>query len=82
MLRPMKRSALNEGTRAEILAELDEYGRDRMAQGAEDSEERAREYARALAVIEAGADEVRVDRAVYRVLPATPGESPQEVPVD
>lgn len=60
----MRRSGLNEGTRAEILAELDQYGSDRLDAGKHD---RAREYAKAINAIENGADEVRVEHAVYRV---------------
>lgn len=64
-LRTMKRLALNLGTRDEIRAELDQYGSDRAQQGKPD---KAREFARALADLEAGADEVRAGHAVYRVV--------------
>ena len=60
----MKRSNVNVGTRTEILAELEQYGSDRVAHGKTD---RAREYARALASIEAGSDVVRVRHSVWVV---------------
>lgn len=61
----MRRSGTFTGTQAEVLAELDEYGLDRLTQG---KEEKARDFARAIAAIEAGADEVEVGHMVYRVV--------------
>lgn len=60
----MKRSNVNAGTRAEVLAELEEYGSDRARQG---NAIKAAEYARAIAEIEGGADVVRVRSSVWRV---------------
>lgn len=62
---PMERKALNKGTRAEILGELEQYGSDRAQQG---KEEKARAYARAWHAVEGGAVEVEVEHAVYRVV--------------
>lgn len=58
---------LMEGTRAELIAELDRYGSDRHAHGKED---KAREFARAIGVLERGGEEVQVGRIVYRVMGA------------
>jgi hypothetical protein len=57
--------SVTEGTRAQLLAELDQYGADRAQQG---KAEKAREFARALDELENGADEVRVGHTVYRVV--------------
>lgn len=56
---------VTEAPRADILAELDRYGSDRAQAG---KEEKAREFARAMAVLEAGADEVFVEHMLYRVV--------------
>ena len=61
----MRRRALTAGTRDEIAAELEQYGSDRAQQG---KPEKAREFARALAAVEDGADEVEVGHAVYRIV--------------
>lgn len=60
----MDRTNVNTGSRAEILAELDQYGRDRHEQG---NETKAREFARAHNAIEAGAAFVRVGSSVWYV---------------
>lgn len=61
----MRSSGVREGTRAAILAELDQYGEDRFQAGKED---RAREIARAWHLINDGdADEVQIGHLVYRV---------------
>lgn len=61
----MDRHGVTERSRADILAELDQLGRDRLTHGKED---RAREYARAWHVINDGGEEVAVGHAVYRVV--------------
>lgn len=60
----MKRNNVNTGSRDEILAELEQYGRDRTAQG---HHNKAREFARAHNAVEAGADVVRVGSSVWHV---------------
>lgn len=60
----MKRSNVNVGTRDEVLAELEGYGSDRAAQG---NAAKAREYARAIASIQAGAEVVRVRHSIWYV---------------
>lgn len=62
----MRRRALTEGTRDEILAKLDEYGRDR-ADGPHPNEDKASRIARAYLAIQCGAVEVEFDNGVYRV---------------
>lgn len=57
------RYGVTEGTRAEILAELEEYGKSRA-----DSELKAARYARALMYVQVGNDEVKVRDIVYRVV--------------
>jgi len=61
----MRHTALAEGTRDEILGELEQYGSDRAQQG---ETEKARAYAQALHAVRAGAVEVRVEHAVYRII--------------
>lgn len=58
----MKRYATVEGTRQEILTELDAWRR-----GSTDWQ-RAREFANAVTAIGAGADQVFVDGVLYRVV--------------
>lgn len=70
----MKRSLLNQGTKDEILHELNRYGSDRAQAGKED---RAREYARAVNAIQEGAEQVEVEHAIYRVVEVSP--SPGEL---
>jgi hypothetical protein len=69
----MKRSNVNAGTRAEVLAELDQYGADRAAHGKEAA---AREYARAIADLEAGETVVRVRHSVWFI--TDDGSSPDD----
>ena len=61
----MKRYRVAEGTKGEVMAELDRYGKDRLQQGKED---KARQFARALADVEEGSTWVEVDGGVYRVV--------------
>ena len=68
----MKRYNVTEGSRAEILAELDQYGSDRAQQGKPD---KAREFKHAIDAIKDGADEVRVGHSVYRIVAATEDEN-------
>jgi hypothetical protein len=56
---------VTEGTREEVLAELDRYGADRAQQG---KEAKARRYAEAIAQVGKGAVEVEVDRIRYRIV--------------
>lgn len=56
---------VTEGSLGEILAELDQYGADRAAQG---KEVKAHRYAEAIALVGKGAAEVEVDRIRYRVV--------------
>lgn len=56
---------ITEGSRTEILAELDRYGSDRAQQG---KEEKAHRYAKAIAYIGKGATEVEVDGIRYRIV--------------
>lgn len=63
----MRRHSVLEDTRDQILAELDKLGRDR-ADGPHPRLDKARQLAQALHAIEAGAVEVRVEHAVYRVV--------------
>lgn len=63
----MRRHAVLEDTRDEILAALDKVGRDR-TEGAHPRLDKARRIAQALHAIEAGAVEVRVEHTVYRVV--------------
>lgn len=67
-LSPVRRYSVAEGSRSEILTELDQYGSDRAQQG---KPEKAREFAAAIAAVEAGADEVIVGHSVYRVVEAS-----------
>lgn len=63
---PMRHYSVTEGTRAEILAELDQYGRDRTAQG---KPEKAAELAEAWREVRDGATWVEVGKhQVYRVV--------------
>lgn len=71
----MRRRALNEGTREEILAELDQYGSDRAQQGKED---KARLYARAWHAVKGGAIEVEVEHAVYHVVEVADADAVEE----
>lgn len=59
------RYGVSEGTREEVLAELDRYGADRAQQG---KEAKARRYAEAIAQVGKGAVEVEVDRIRYRIV--------------
>lgn len=69
---PLHHTDVREGTREEILAELDQLGRDRSGNG---KEEKARELAEAHGAVEAGAEEVRIGRtAIYRVISPPAGE--------
>jgi hypothetical protein len=61
----MKRYGVAEGIREEILAELEQYGKDRAEQG---KPEKAHEFARALMHIGKGAGEVMVGHTLYRVV--------------
>lgn len=61
----MRRRALTEGTREEILAELNQYGSDRAQQGKTD---KAAEFADALREVRDGATWVEVGHTVYRVV--------------
>jgi hypothetical protein len=61
----MRRHSVTEGTRGEILAELDQYRSDRTAHS---QPEKAARYAQAVRAVEAGALEVQIKHAVYRVL--------------
>lgn len=73
---------VTEATREFILHELDTYGRDRLQAGKED---RAREFARALATIEDGGDEVFVEHMLYRVVEDDLGEpkrNPDQAGID
>lgn len=60
---------VTEGTREQILAELDRYGSDRAQAG---KTERAQEYARAIAILENGddGDECMVEHMLYRIVEA------------
>lgn len=60
-----RKYGVTEGTLAELAVELDRYGADRLQQG---KEEKAREYARALAALQDPGDEMRVEDVVYRVV--------------
>lgn len=60
----IKRSNVNVGPRAAILAELKETGMDRLEQG---NQVKATEYKRAHDAIKAGEDMVRVRHAVWIV---------------
>lgn len=72
----MKHSNVNVGSRAEVLAELDRYGHDKLAHG---KEALAREYARAIARIENGATAVRVRNAVWYVTDGENSPSDEEI---
>lgn len=61
----MRRYPVTEGSRAEILAELEQYGADRAQQG---KPEKAAVFAQAIHAIEAGAVEVTAGHALYRVV--------------
>lgn len=69
----MKRTNVNTGTRAEILAELHEYGSDRAKQG---NATKAHEFAHAINQVEQGADCVRIRAAVWYVV--EDGDSPTD----
>lgn len=63
----MRRYSVTLGAAADIIAELDRAGTDRTAHGKPD---RAAEYARAIAAIEAGGDGTEVvigEHALYRI---------------
>lgn len=59
------RYGVTEGTAAELIGELNEYHADRELQG---KREKARQFAKARDAIENGANEVRVEHVVYRVV--------------
>lgn len=61
----MEHFNLKRGTKAEILAELEQYRHDREAQGKRDR--RTWEYGEAITQIKDGASEVRVGSAIYHV---------------
>jgi hypothetical protein len=60
----MRRQSLNTGTRTQILAELESYGRDQASRNAE----KAAAYADAVREIGEGSTWVEVGSAVYRVV--------------
>jgi hypothetical protein len=62
----MRRHAVTEGTRDEILVELEESKADRGEP--HPKPERAAEFERAIAAVKAGALEVRVKHTVYRIV--------------
>lgn len=59
------RYGVTEGTRGEVAAEIDQYGDDRAQQG---KVEKAKAIARALNSLGDGADEVRVEGIVFRIV--------------
>ena len=61
----MRRYMVTEASREFILHELNTYGSDRAAAG---KEEKARQFAAAIAAIEGGGDEVFVEHMLYRVV--------------
>ena len=62
----MRRYTVTEGTQAEILAELDQYGRDRTAQG---KPEKADDLTEAWREVSEGATWVEVGKhQVYRIV--------------
>lgn len=72
----MKRSNVNVGTRAEILAELEETGSDRAAQG---NKVKAAEYAQAIHAVTGGADVVRVRHSIWVVSDGQDSLSDREI---
>lgn len=64
----MRRRALTEGTREEIRAELEESRRDRDEGSPHPKPEKAAAFERAITALGAGAVEVEVERAVWRVV--------------
>lgn len=58
----MRRYNVTEGTRAQILAELDQYGSDRAQQGKED---KARHIAKAIALLGKGSDGAWIGNSHY-----------------
>jgi hypothetical protein len=61
----MRRYRVAEGTKDEVMAELDRYGRDRLQQG---KQAVAEEFAEAWREVRDGATWVEVDGGVYRVV--------------